>query len=469
MSGSLALSACALFILWLLAKERRATRERVSAAVWIPLAWLLILASKPVSAWLGQGVNLETTEDYLEGSPLDRMVFLALIVAGLAVLAKRRVNWQAFAQKNRWLCAYLLWLAVSATWSDYPFVSFKRWTKEFGNVVMVLVLLSEVEPVAAVKFIFTRCAYILIPLSVVFIRYYSDLGRYYDRWTGTVSYCGVTADKNQLGITLAVSALFLVQRFLDARRPGQPGAARVRGNFPGLLLVALMTVYLFHLARCSTALFCALLGGAIVVGASFRAVRGRLKWIWNYAFAAAAILGLLQACFDVEGTILGALGRDETLTGRSDIWQLVLREEINPLIGTGYYTFWMGDRAQKFSDATEARYSFRLNEAHNGYLETYLNNGLIGVGFLVLMLVATGRKLRNSVLNDGAYGALRLAVFIATIAYNFSESMFSRLSPIWFAFLVVSIEYPRRRALPRRPNRVETADNEGRVASGALG
>src|SRR6267378_890472 len=206
MPQQVALLCCVLFILWLFVRD--AKRRKVSFALWIPLAWAFIIGSKPISTWLGYGDTSGGADSYVEGSPFDRMVFLFLIAAGCFVLVKRGINWSRFFRNNRWLCIYFLYLGISALWSDYPFVSFKRWIKDLGNVVMVLVILSEMDPTEAVKAVFVRCAYILVPLSVIFIKYFPDVGRYYNRWTWTFSYGGVTTDKNMLGLTLVVSGIF---------------------------------------------------------------------------------------------------------------------------------------------------------------------------------------------------------------------------------------------------------------------
>ena len=74
-----------------------------------------------------------------------------------------------------------------------------------------------------------------------------------------------------------------------------------------------------------------------------------------------------------------ASGRDATLTGRTGIWQTVLNEPNNPLLGTGYASFWLGDRLQRIW-ALYPRTP--LLQAHNGYFEVYLNLGMVGVALL---------------------------------------------------------------------------------------
>src|ERR1700744_4836279 len=87
------------FTCWLFYRYRE--REAgVSTALWIPLAWLFILSSRPVSAWMGAG---ETADQQLDGSPLDSLVFLVLIVAGGTVFSKRRGGLGEFFPSNPFL------------------------------------------------------------------------------------------------------------------------------------------------------------------------------------------------------------------------------------------------------------------------------------------------------------------------------------------------------------------------------
>jgi O-antigen ligase len=73
--------------------------------------------------------------------------------------------------------------------------------------------------------------------------------------------------------------------------------------------------------------------------------------------------------------------------------------------------------------------------AHNGFLETYINLGLVGVVLLVLVIVVTFMKCINGVKTDRVFGKFGGSLLIITILYNITESAFNRFSIIWFIFL----------------------------------
>ena len=437
MPRNLALITCLAFILWLLARYQK-RQKGVSTAVWIPVLWALMLGSRPVSIWLGIGKQLNTLDDYLEGSPFDRLVFLVLITAGFLILSKRRANWQSIILNNRWLFLYFLYLGISTVWSDYSFLSFKRWVKDFGHLVLALVILSEDDPTEAVKAVLARCSYVLIPLSVLFIKYYPDLGRYYDSWTYQPHYSGVTTDKNMLGMVVFSCGLFLFWMLIELRNR-ETQDRDMLGMFVHLVLM-LMVLWLLAKAQSSTALSCGILGACILLGMRLPAIRSRVRRLGVYIFAFLLLLLLLQVTFDLGAIFVKAVGRDLTFTGRTEIWKATLNEDINPLFGVGYYSFWLGDRSERLSE----KYYYLLNEAHNGYLETYLNNGLIGLLLLTVVFVSAAKRIHRRIIvyAKSNYEALRLAFLVAALAYNMTEVVFDRLNLVWFVFLLLIMRYP---------------------------
>ena len=175
MSPQLALGLTVALICWLFRRDMR-LRELPSPALWIPALWLIMIGSRPLSLWL-QGINGIPLPGMAhigasEGSPLDMAVFLGLIASAVVVLSRRSLDWPAFLQANKALIIIYLYLALSAAWSEHSLPTFKRAIKDFGNVLVALVLLTEVDPLTAIRIVYVRISYLLFPLSVVFIEYF---------------------------------------------------------------------------------------------------------------------------------------------------------------------------------------------------------------------------------------------------------------------------------------------------------
>src|SRR5437899_5295308 len=194
MSPGVAAVVCAFFILALFLFDRD-RKSGVSSALWIPVAWVLLAGSRMVSVWLESTQAMQSPDQYLDGSPLDRFVLSGLLAAGLMVLLARGQRTGTFLRANGPILLFFLYGAVSVLWSDYPDVAFKRWTKALGNLVMVLIVLTDPDPSAAVERLVARLGFLLIPLSVLLIKYYPDLGRGYNAWTWTPYYAGVVLDE----------------------------------------------------------------------------------------------------------------------------------------------------------------------------------------------------------------------------------------------------------------------------------
>ena len=408
---------------------------RMSGALWIPLIWHFILATRAVSIWLNPADAAASPEAYLEGSPVDRAIFLALILAALAVLFGRSASLSRIVANNPWLVLFLVYCGISTFWSDYTFVAFKRWIKEIGNVAMVLVVMTEADPVEAVKALFRRVAYVAVPLSIVLIKYFGDLGRQFTH-SGEMMFVGATTHKNSLGILCAITIIVFAWHLLHERRP----ATRWERNDRRIhILLVLMMTWLMYMADSATSVMCGIAGIAVVVGMELPVMQRNYRNIGVVVVSLLVIGFLLEYSFDLWQVLLTSLGRDATLTGRTVLWEQVLAMGTSPFVGTGYDSFWLGKRVELFWDM----YYWKPNQAHNGFLETYLNLGWIGVLLLSGIIVSAYRKIAARMVRTDHYQVLRMSLFVVALLSNLTEAYFKGLAEVWFVFLLIAIEYPR--------------------------
>jgi exopolysaccharide production protein ExoQ len=431
------------FGIWGLFRLDRDPKARTSKALWIPVLWLLINGSRPVSSWLaiaglGEARRADLADQLLDGSPVDRFVFTILLAVGLMVLISRKRQVGALLRRNGPILLFFAYCGVSVLWSDYTFVAFKRWTRAVGDVVMVLVVLSDPDRSSAVKRLLTRVGFVLVPLSVLLIKYYPDVGRGYDPWSWVPTYGGVTTNKNELGMTCLVLGLGSVWCFLAAHRD-QKSKERTRRLIAHGTVVA-MVIWLLWMANSMTSLSCFIMAGGLIAMTSL--VRWARKPKVVHFFVAAVVCVCFSVLFlNVGGGALETLGRDPTLTGRTEIWNIVLGLVRNPLVGTGFESFWLGDRLRKVWEG----FGLHIQEAHNGYLEVFLNLGWIGVTLLAVLIVTGYRNAVAAFRRDRDTGSLKLAYFVAAVAYNFTESAFGGAC-IWIAFLLAIVAVPQRAA-----------------------
>jgi exopolysaccharide production protein ExoQ len=429
---SLALALTLLFIAYLFVRDVR-QRPNITVAMWLPLLWMLLIGSRFVSEWLDLGTP-QSASALEEGSPADRLFFLVLLVAGVGVLYFRRVRISVIVRNNAWLTVFLLYCLVATLWSDFPFVAFKRWTKILGHPIMGLIIYTEPDPHEAVRRLMKRCAYVLVPVSILFLKYYPELGRGFDTWTGEAFNTGITTNKNALGYDCLVLGTFFVAHLMTTYRA--PRGPERRAELTLITGFLVMIGWLLTRADSKTSLVCLLIAVVTMASLSIRFVDRR--FVGFYLICAALTLAALEAAFGLYASTIQALGRDVSLTDRTDIWREVLAIEINPLIGAGFESFWLGHRL----DRLWSIFHFRPNQAHNGYLETYLNLGWIGVFILTALCVSVYLKTKRELLTNLPFGRFRLGLLLAILVYNYAEATFKAVHLVWFAFYIIALEYP---------------------------
>jgi len=403
---------------------------RIITPLWIPAAWLFLISSRPASFWCGitpDFSSVDATAVYVEGSPFDRNVFFLLLLAGLAVLIARRTKVKRLLRQNITIILYLLFCAISIVWSDFPFVALKRWIKAAGEFGIVLILLTEPAPLKSLKRLLTGLGFIIFPLSILFIKYYPAIGRRLTMsWTEEA--IGVTTQKNELGLDCMMYGVFFLWLFVSAYKE-RKSTSRRRIVAYGTIIA--MIVWLLSQCNSTTSII-----GLISAGGVMWFARRRSSKPAAVHLLVVAVLGLATTAlfFNPGGDMVQALGKDPSLTGRRQIWGMVLAMHTNPWVGTGFESFWLGPRLEQMRTALP---NFPINEAHDAYLEVYLNLGWIGVCFIALLLGTAYKELASNIRRDPAKASLFLGFFLCTLFYSFTEAGFRLMGPSWFFLLLV--------------------------------
>jgi len=263
--ANIAALCCAVGIVGLFWLNREKT-GRPSWAEWPAVVWLSIAGSRAVGRWLQPGAVANTDAAYMDGSSIDRTILSLLLAVGLVVLANRGRRVGAMLWANPAVVGYFLYCGVSILWSDYPIVGLKRWFRGIGDLVMVLVILTERNPGAAFQRIFARVGFLLLPTSIVLIKYFPAFGRDYHHSSGLVMYTGVSTQKNNLGETCVIYGLIAAWRLLIMWRGGDGG--RRKGPLIAQGAALAMATYLLWLSNSKTSLSCLILAGGLMAAVS---------------------------------------------------------------------------------------------------------------------------------------------------------------------------------------------------------
>jgi exopolysaccharide production protein ExoQ len=432
-------------------------RERMtSLALWVPVIWFFFIVSRPPTMWLNfsrtgnLGLALE------EGNPLDRAIFSSLILLSVVILVSRSFQWGKFLSLNSALFLFLAFALISVAWSDFPLATFKKWFRDTGVYMTVLVILTDRNRLEAVRTVLRRLYYATVPLSIVLVNYYPNLGRTWDQW-GHMEIVGVTTAKNMLGLLCLASGIFF---FWDiATRWNQRRDKRIRRIILVNIAMISMALDLLHLCGSRTSTLCLILGSLMIVAVHSNFGRRHVRWLKVAAPGIFLLYLILTVGFGLGAQMSQAVGGTADMSDRTRIWKVLLSVPVNPVLGCGYQSFWLGWRI----DWVWARLTGdNVFEAHNGYLQTYLDLGLVGLFLVSWFLISTYRKICRQLDPLTPLASLTLGLWSLLLLYNVTEAALGG-GILWFTLLMGSITVPERTKVPVRtrsqlaPGQIEQA------------
>lgn len=416
----------------------------LSAAYWVPFLWLLIIGSRSPSFWFG----VAPSGGDLEGNAFDRNLYLVLGFLSVAILQARNVKWGRILSNNPALVFLYLYLLASCLWSDYPEVSFKRWSKDLLALFVGLVIVSQHNARETLEAIGAKCAIVLYSLSVLFLKYYPDFGRRYSR-AGGLEVTGVTDQKNALGAILLVFGAIVIWSMQGETSAWLQLPKRTRRILQWTIIG--MGFWLLGQADSKTSIVC--LGTALAILFSDRIplIGKSPKTFLTVVAIGIPLLVAGNEFFHLKDEALKLLHRNPTLTGRTVIWEAIKEHPVDSLFGGGYLIYW-----DVHNPILIDGYEAFLKTVHNGYLEIYLDGGWIAVLLLITLLATCGLRIAREFLTGSDYGRLQLAFFAAVLLFNLGESTFVRRDVTWFMFLLVCSDF--RGVFPAPPEPVDESN-----------
>jgi exopolysaccharide production protein ExoQ len=177
------------------------------------------------------------------------------------------------------------------------------------------------------------------------------------------------------------------------------------------------------------------------------------------AFAAVTAVIILQPDF-----LIGLLGKDATLTGRTEIWDAVMGSIAKqPLFGYGYQAFWLGFKGESYRIILTVTWA--LGQAQNGFLDVTLEMGVVGLIIVLLLFAFAFRDGVACLLRSHDQVQLRavewyLAIVILTTIYNLDESFLfepRHLGSMMFVLACVGLKLERMRLQSLNARRSQAA------------
>lgn len=335
---------------------------------------------------------------------------------------------------------------LSYFWSDYPSITMTRGIALLGTSLFGIYLGTRFTLRQQLNLLGWAFGIILF-LSFLFIfaipRYGIMGGVHAGTWRGIFTHKNVAGRSMVLG-----SLIFLVLA---------SGAKRWKFLLWACFGLALLFIIM-------TESFTALTN-FLFLASTFLVLR-TLRWRYDVRLLtlllAALVAGITYILIIVNAeAILATFDKDLTLTGRSDLWPIVIEMiRRRPWIGYGYNGFWQGINSEA-GDVWRAS-GWTPPHSHNGFLDLTLDLGLITLGLflfevLTLITLALVRIQRTQTMEH--YLCLLVPLFIAS--YSMTEStIMGRNTLFWVVFMAVAVSVRIPIPLPKSQSEDRPPDSE---------
>ena len=313
-----------------------------------------------------------------ESSPsmFNQLLYSTLFITSLIVLIPRKNDFLSIIKAEKFLTIFIVFAFISMLWSDYSFTTFKRAfqiTAIFLTCVSFLIYTnSEDDIVNPLKYII----YPYLVLTLIVILIIPDARGANSMWKG------LTHFKNELGQLGVICAIlcYIIYKSEDSSK------GKILAGFM-IFLSAIFTLG----SRSSTSIislfFLIGLAALLSLDKIFIPIRiGKTISIIAVTLFFLLMVGLMAWGPDMNTLVSELFGKDESFSGRTDLWEYLLDErQISYMIGSGYEAFWVPE-SNKILNLWE-EFTWIPLQAHNGYLDILLSTGYIGLGLLIMILL----------------------------------------------------------------------------------
>jgi len=366
-------------------------------------------------------------------SPFDSFVALAQYVIFAITIFLLTISWKKVIRvvlNNVFVLIFVCFVLASIYWSDFPEITQRASliflsTTLFGIYLAARYSLKEQLQLVAISLgILTAISLLLclvLPGSAIensSLRQGSWRGPFYNKNNlGLFMYVGATA-------LLLTSLIRQKHRLLSWLFCGLAFSLVVLANAKTSLVIFLILLILIpfcHALRWSTA-----------------------RLIPFFIVAVVAFGSLITWFVSDSEFILTALGKDPSLSGRTDIWSAVFTSILDrPWFGYGYEAFWVADGLKCLGECSYVRATihFEATSSHNGYLDLMTGLGSIGLSlFLLSLLIAYKQSIVWIRITSTPEGFWPLLFLTSVILFTQSESaLINNRSFLWAVYVATTL------------------------------
>lgn len=307
---------------------------------------------------------------------VNQIVFSALYLVSFLALLPEKQRILQLVRKEKYLALFLFWSLATVFWSDFGFVSFKRWAQSLGMVVVFSAALLHREPGRKILDDLKAVLLLYVPLSILAVLLVPGATE-----PGYTAWRGLTSQKNTLGqVSLASLIVFTLSWRED-----------VSWNRVATCLCWCLSLALLIGSKSTTSFLAA--GVLLFLAMALRAEKTLLRPVAGRLLSSMIVLAFFLFPFlllYLEPTVLTSIvdvfGKDMTFTSRVDIWENVFDDAKRHLfIGCGFDGYWVAGNSRL--DLLYKDLPWVFNQAHMGYLDILNETGVVGLFLFALMMM----------------------------------------------------------------------------------
>jgi len=299
----------------------------------------------------------------------NQLVFSTLFLTAVFSLIPKTNQLMAIIKKEKFLILFLLWCTLSLVWAENSFVVFKRLFQFYTGIIVCFSFLIHCDSIddalPTIKIFFS--IYMVVSLISIYT-IPGAISRQFHEWQGLAN------NKNTLGKNSLISTVIWIYAL------SRDKSAKLQLYNMFMLLVSLfLLVGANSITSVSAFLFVILVWILFAVDKLFQPLGIRRTMTALFLISAGFLAGFTFVyAKEIIASIFALAGKNLTLTGRTDIWAMIM-EEVNKhfLLGVGYKGFWITD-SPKILKIYET-YIWLPRQSHNGYLDTLNETGIIGL------------------------------------------------------------------------------------------
>jgi exopolysaccharide production protein ExoQ len=412
-------------------------------ATGLAVFYLILTTTRAFDFWKGNSVA-EAYANSWKGNILISLLGNLVLLITIPFLIMRYQRVKEKIVQNWPLVILFGYTLLSCLWSEFPDIAFRRWVKVFIYFLLLINMISLPNPIKLLRKVFLFYIYIVSVLSFAMIFLSREYG--WQPYEGGALPCGIMGHKIGLGLFCAAS--FFTMLWYSSS-----------GDIPfKALLKKHAILYVLLLAGLIASGAMTAVGGMLLASALSLLVYVLMRLRDRY-IAAAVLLFICVAILFVfivnENTVQANLleivlkpsGKDPTFTGRTDIWStsISLGLKNNPIFGSGFGSLFLGDK----SAWLQSVFGWAVWGSHSGYIETFLETGIVGLTILVFVIAKIVADIIKVVCKYRAHSTSLLGLMILLIIANIFNM--DLLNPTFTFFMMLFLSMYRNIAKEKPP------------------